>query len=137
MNWIYFLFLEKKGKPKRSRPVPKAADLKKDEDEIRKEKRKSDAAKAPQIEIKEAAKSKFLFPSIPFDKPLTFKSNHDTDYRFYFCNIPYLQVFLSCFKLTVFDFPSPFSLINNYSVWTINNKIFKSQKLRCTFFEEI
>jgi hypothetical protein len=52
--------LEKKGKPKRSRPVPKAADLKKDEDEIRKEKRKSDAAKAPAIEIKEAAKSKFL-----------------------------------------------------------------------------
>jgi hypothetical protein len=40
--------------------VPKAADLKKDEDEIRKEKRKSDAAKAPAIEIKEAAKSKFL-----------------------------------------------------------------------------
>jgi hypothetical protein len=38
--------------------VPKAADLKKDEDEIRKEKRKSDAAKAPAIEIKEAAKSK-------------------------------------------------------------------------------
>jgi hypothetical protein len=47
---------EKKGKPKRSRPVPKAADLKKDEDETRKEKRKSDAAKAPQIEVKEAAK---------------------------------------------------------------------------------
>ena len=40
--------------------MPKAADLKKDEDEIRKEKRKSDAAKAPAIEIKEAAKSKFL-----------------------------------------------------------------------------
>ena len=53
-------FTEKKGKPKRSRPVPKAADLKKDEDDLRKEKRKSDAAKAPQIEIKEVPKSMWL-----------------------------------------------------------------------------
>lgn len=41
-------FTEKKGKPKRTRPAQKPGEAeKKDEDQLRKEKRKSDALKAP------------------------------------------------------------------------------------------
>jgi hypothetical protein len=57
---FYFLFLEKKGKPKRQRaPVKPEEANKKDEDELRKERRKSEHAKAQSQP--QAAQPGFLF----------------------------------------------------------------------------